>query len=746
MKQLLYLIILALLIPSLSWGQKKERRSYKQALNSVKFVDLRSYPPYLQACLLFRNDYWHLYDLKNVNISSGDTKTVLKKIEAGSGYIDMLFPFCYLWNDKAQQVVFEGEIFNLADCDSVKIVLQQETLNGIAQQETELVGTKDSTFKLTIPFYNKPWKNYDMFIRIIAKINSTNAIDMHHLALSIDGKDIDEIDPITEANNDREFDESSKFILEHPLGESEIRRLEQICYLWGFLKYYHPFVRRGVYNWNYQLFRQLKLYTIADERIFFQKLLETIPSCAGLPLRDVKRKTKKIKSQVGFLWRNKLNSEINISIDLIKKLKRDYQKVYHIGYPESESTNRYLALRNEIAYDSIGVSDDGYRLLSLFRVWNIIYYFSPFMASKEKHWIEILPKYIEIFAEARDKKSYDYACAQLICELKDTHSQMHNVKYNGIAERLWNPHYLPMDLHFCGSNILITKMNSEGMKQSGLKIGDLITEVNGVSMSDIYKRKNNYSMLASPKNNFFVEAYASFDTDSVCYTIQRKRKQLKVRIPNYVDCWSGFTETKPDTLKTINDRTYYINLCVASEQQLIDGLKVAKGYRNIIFDMRGYPYNIPGDHGNIILGNFLFPNYKTVLRRDYADIEEPGVFLKNPDGLGYGKKNPDYYKGHAIVLVNSYTVSQAERIAEIIRNAPDGFVVGEKTAGTLGQVTYVPCINGVWTRYTNYGVYELNGRNTYPNGVKIDYLVNPRKLDLDKYDDYVLEEALKLTK
>ena len=745
MKQFLFFIVLGLLLPSFAWGQKFERRSYKQALNSVKFIDVRSYQPYL-SCMLFHNDYWHLYELENVNISPENNKTLLKKTETGKGYVDMVFPICYLWNDKPQQVVLDGGFSNLAENDSARVVLLQETLNGTVMQEAKLVGSNNSTFRLTIPFSNKPWTNMCMAVRIMVNLNSTNEIGLHHLAITIDGKDIDEVDPITEANNDREFDESSKFILEKSLCESEIRKLEQICYLWGFLKYYHPLVRHGKYNWNYQLFRQLKLYAIEDECVFSQKLLETIPSWADLPLRNSKEPTKNIKNKVGFLWRNKFSSDIRTSINSIKKLKRGYQNVYHIGYPEWESTNRLLRLRNETAYDSIEVSDDGYRLLSLFRVWNFLYYFSPFMAAKEKHWIEILPKYIKIFAEARDKKAYDYACAQLICELKDTHSQMFGVKYYGIDERVWNPHFLPMDLYFCGSNMLITKLNSESMKNSGLKVGDLITEVNGVSMSEICKKKNNYSMLANPENNFFDGAYASFDTDSVCYTVLRKGRQIKVHIPDYVDCWNGVIETKPDTFKAINERTYYINLCVASEQQLTDGLKIAKGYRNIIFDMRGYPYHIHNDHGNIILGNFLFPDFKIVLQRDYADIEEPGVFLKNPDGLGYGKKNPDYYKGRAIVLVNSFTISQAERIAEIIRNAPDGIVVGEKTAGTLGQATYIPYLNGVWTRYTNYSVYEMSGRNTYPNGVKIDYQVNPKKLDLDRCDDYILDEALKITK
>ena len=43
MKQILFIIVLGLLLPSFAWGQKFERRSYKQALNSVKFIDVRSY-------------------------------------------------------------------------------------------------------------------------------------------------------------------------------------------------------------------------------------------------------------------------------------------------------------------------------------------------------------------------------------------------------------------------------------------------------------------------------------------------------------------------------------------------------------------------------------------------------------------------------------------------------------------------------------------------------------------------------
>ena len=35
--------------------------------------------------------------------------------------------------------------------------------------------------------------------------------------------------------------------------ESEIKNLSSLCKIWGFLKYYHPNVAKGNYNWDEQL-------------------------------------------------------------------------------------------------------------------------------------------------------------------------------------------------------------------------------------------------------------------------------------------------------------------------------------------------------------------------------------------------------------------------------------------------------------------------------------------------------------
>ncbi|MBL7881618.1 MAG: peptidase S41, partial [Chryseobacterium gambrini] len=38
---------------------------------------------------------------------------------------------------------------------------------------------------------------------------------------------------------------------------SENQKLESLCKVWGFLKYYHPNVAKGQFDWDQQLFQKI---------------------------------------------------------------------------------------------------------------------------------------------------------------------------------------------------------------------------------------------------------------------------------------------------------------------------------------------------------------------------------------------------------------------------------------------------------------------------------------------------------
>lgn len=78
--------------------------------------------------------------------------------------------------------------------------------------------------------------------------------------VSIDGKNIKDIKPLARkifpAENDKEFDSGSQ-LTQINLDKNKIENLKTLGLIWGFLKYYHPSIAKGNYNWDYELFRIL---------------------------------------------------------------------------------------------------------------------------------------------------------------------------------------------------------------------------------------------------------------------------------------------------------------------------------------------------------------------------------------------------------------------------------------------------------------------------------------------------------
>ena len=51
-----------------------------------------------------------------------------------------------------------------------------------------------------------------------------------------------------------EFANSSNIVIEQ-LDSMQIENLTNLGLIWGFLKYYHPNIAKGNYNWDYELFK-----------------------------------------------------------------------------------------------------------------------------------------------------------------------------------------------------------------------------------------------------------------------------------------------------------------------------------------------------------------------------------------------------------------------------------------------------------------------------------------------------------
>jgi len=169
-----------------------------------------------------------------------------------------------------------------------------------------------------------------------------------------------------------------------------INNLELLGKIWGFLKYHHPEIASGKYDWDDELFQflpeYLKVKEIGQRDETLLKWIEKYGKIS--PCATCRETSAQAYLKPDFLWVEKGQ----MSIDLKKKIMEIYSNRYQgtgshyirmvrqIGNPE---------LLNEKSYPSTFLNTSC-RLLALFRYWNIVQYFFPYKYLTEKNWDEVL--------------------------------------------------------------------------------------------------------------------------------------------------------------------------------------------------------------------------------------------------------------------------------------------------------------------------------------------------------------------
>jgi hypothetical protein len=75
-----------------------------------------------------------------------------------------------------------------------------------------------------------------------------------------------------------------------------------------------------------------------------------------------------------------------------------------------------------------------YRMLALFRYWNVINYFFPYKKLIGESWDTVLPRYIPKFEANKDAADYQMTVRELVTEMRDSHGGTRNA--NASMERM----------------------------------------------------------------------------------------------------------------------------------------------------------------------------------------------------------------------------------------------------------------------------------------------------------------------
>ena len=555
------------------------------------------------------------------------------------------------------------------------------------------------------------------------------------IQLLIDGKDITET-PIKKtktfkAELDTVFDDGSKIDIRTYTPEM-VTSLELLGRIWGFLKYYHPAVAAGEYNWDAELFRIMPAVIgtqNSDER---NKILaEWIDRLGKVKPAKKASVNQEVKMQPDFTWMD--NPEI--SKPLSKKLKAiinaergDYH--YYIDLLPNENTPKF---KNEKRYEKIDYYyDSGLRLLALYRYWNIIQYFYPYRYSIEKEWDTVLYEFIPKFLDSYFANYYKQTLIEL---MKIPNERMDFVSNILLLDRTQSQTRAPFEIMMVDDKLVVKDYLDEQLSlKSGIRIGDIIVEINKKPVEEIRRP----TVVESP----FVAIGSSnlhlFNGEKITVQVIREGKTLVFD----VDCYpldKDFQRVKKPSHLFLSNETGYIRPDSLSDDSLSNIMASFMNTKGLIIDLR---YFSVMDDTSFTLCSYLSPHPVDYVRFTRNDKSQPGTFIFMPS-LKTGKENRDNYKGKVVVLVNDATVFKSETYAMALQACPNVMVIGSATSH-INQDNGFILPGDFYTTMKSAGMYYPDGRETNRVGVAVDMEVKPTIQGIINGRDELLEKAIEI--
>ncbi|WP_276481836.1 S41 family peptidase [Paraflavitalea pollutisoli] len=529
-----------------------------------------------------------------------------------------------------------------------------------------------------------------------------------------------------------------------PLTPAQVTYLALLGKAWGYLKYYHPLVAKGQFNWDGELMRLLPRVKAANnDETFSGELLSWIdglgpvPPCKkcdaavpdGLQTMNIDLRWMK-DSHFNQALQNKWQ-ELLINRHRETGVYATYDPASNVSVKDMEYNWR------EAEYPS-----EAYRLLSLFRYWNIIQYFAPNKHIIGRDWNEVLEAFLPRIAEARDSLAYHTALFAFIHSVRDNHAS----SYSPVINKAYN-HYLPYTFTIINQQLVVKGVYNDSLARAGgLQKGDIIEQIEGQSVQDLVAARKGLTGGSNETGEWHLlnamNKITGGNTTKINVTIRRAGTAATYQLTRYPFAQLRYQRPLDTVLhKILPGNIGYLNMGLLTVSQVDQIMPLLQDTRAIIFDIRNYPRST-AKH----VVEYLLAGEVPFATCTYPSFAYPGAFQSTLP-LKCGPSTPNrrgkfLYAGKVIVLVNETTQSHAEWSTMMFQTVPGCHTMGSQTAGSDGNVSRIPIPGGYTAFMTGLGVYYPDSTPTQRVGVKIDQVVKPTLQGVIDGKDEVLEAAI----
>lgn len=538
-----------------------------------------------------------------------------------------------------------------------------------------------------------------------------------------------------------------------------IADLALLARVWGFLKYFSPVISEKNIDWDHVLVPQITKmlqHPGSDIRTVVRVLLDTVaaPSVADGGRAGEKRlraasKIEKVNVDHGWIdAAAKLSHEDKARLHALADGYRSFKNKY-VDPPGA--SGRPSPVFNEKSYSQEPLPEQSYRLLALFRYWNIIEYYLPAKYQLQTPWHTTLTEMVPAFADADEYRDYARALIRLNAAIKDGHTIVPT--WNLFSELVLSGRktWLPFQLGVVGDTVFVNKLDSAFAIKSGLQRGDIIRSLNGVAvnvyldslkamMSETRDEMKAYYLSSA---NLFRHIPVRGDSLSVAYTNAAGPQAVTVPYgrQEVAAVMKALAVPKAPAapapaMKMLEGDILYIDPSKWTGRLADTTRRLLGQAKFLIIECRTYP-----NFDFINFTHFLFKRKTTCIRWNQG-TDYPGLLNNSP--YYRFKDHSLYFKGKVVALVSEASISRPEMLTMIIQGREENRVlIGRRTGGADGDITAIPMVGNQDMRFifTGLGVLYPDLRVTQGVGLAPDIVVpNSRREMLG--EDVILQHAL----
>jgi C-terminal processing protease CtpA/Prc len=383
--------------------------------------------------------------------------------------------------------------------------------------------------------------------------------------------------------------------------------------------------------------------------------------------------------------------------------------------------------------------DRATRLADVALAWNVFQHFYPYFDVVPVDWPAELRRGLTSAAADADARAFRDTLRRLVAALHDGHG---NAGAMASPSRLG----LPILWEWVENRLVVIQVDREhAAGLGGLRVGDVITAIDGRKVAEVLAAEEALSSAATPQWRRYraVQTLGLGGPGSVRLAIEHPggaaaTVTLERSLPTFGP--GALEEKRPEKIADLAPGILYVDLTRISDDDwkgALDRLAKAKG---IVFDFRGYPNGLSP----------VFLQYLTAEPIHSAQWRIPVVTRPDHQGWTYSFSHwtleplTPRLTGKIAFVTDGRAISYAESCMGIVEAYKMGAIVGGPTAGTNGNINPFLLPGGYRLVWTGMQVLKHDGSRHHGVGIQPTVPVSRTLAGVAAGRDELLEKAIEV--